>query len=161
MSERPYELTSVFGVGFRIADQIARRLGVTSTAPTAGARADPPRAVARPSAAAARACRIDAARRRDGRAARPGRVDEPAIGESPIDELVEAGDLVREEQWIYRTETAELEAELAERVRELIDGPAGDRLSDPGGDDDDSTEDHAHRRAADRRPERRSPTACR
>ena len=26
------------------------------------------------------------------------------------------------EQWIYRTQTAELEAELAERVHDLVDG---------------------------------------
>ena len=39
-----------------------------------------------------------------------------AAGEPTLDQLVDAGDLVRDEQWIYRTETAELEAELAERI---------------------------------------------
>jgi len=66
----------------------------------------------------------------------PMECDEPVIGESPIDQLVEAGDLVREQQWIYRTETAELEAELAARVDELLAGPAGERLSDPACDDE-------------------------
>ena len=61
------------------------------------------------------------------RAARPRR----RRANRRLDELVDAGDLVRDEQWIYRTETAELEAELAERVEELVSGQAGDRLSDP------------------------------
>jgi exodeoxyribonuclease V alpha subunit len=53
------------------------------------------------------------------------------IGESDVDELVEAGELVREEHWIYRRETAELEAELAERVAELLaPRPVNDRLRD-------------------------------
>ena len=45
VSERPYELTSVFGVGFLIADRIARTLGTAADGPRAHARGDPPHAV--------------------------------------------------------------------------------------------------------------------
>jgi exodeoxyribonuclease V alpha subunit len=48
-----------------------------------------------------------------------------------VDELVGRGDLVREERWIYRRPTAELEAELAERVRELIASAPAARLRVP------------------------------
>jgi exodeoxyribonuclease V alpha subunit len=39
-----------------------------------------------------------------------------------LDSLCVAGDLVREDDWVYRRETAELEAELAERVSALLSG---------------------------------------
>ena len=42
------------------------------------------------------------------------------ISEGTVDELVAAGDLVRCGRWVYRKVTAELEAELAERVSELL-----------------------------------------
>ncbi len=48
--------------------------------------------------------------------------------------LVAAGDLARAGPWIYRRETAELEEELAERVRELAGGRSGGRLQDPFAD---------------------------
>ena len=110
VTERPYELTSVFGVGFLIADRIARGLGAPATAPSAPA----PRALHVLSeaersgstclpielAASSRSasCSGSPAERRADRAAGRG------------------GDLSREERWIYRRQTAELEAELAERV---------------------------------------------
>ena len=138
VSERPYELTSVFGVGFRTADQIARRLGVSLDSP--GRRR-------------AAVLHVLSEAERGGSTCMPNdllmaavaellgppeidEIDEPRPGESPIDELVDAGDLVQDEQWIYRRATAELEAELAERVQDLVDGPAGDRLGVPGGDDE-------------------------
>ena len=43
-----------------------------------------------------------------------------------IDVLVQDGELVREEDWIYRRETAALERELAERVADLVGSPAPD-----------------------------------
>jgi exodeoxyribonuclease V alpha subunit len=58
-----------------------------------------------------------------------------------VDELVARGDLVREEQWIYRRPTAELEAELAERVRGLIAGEPGGRLREPEIEDTELTEE--------------------
>ena len=57
VAERPYELTSVFGVGFLTADRIARGLGSPGGS-TQRARAPPScMCCPRPSAAAARACR--------------------------------------------------------------------------------------------------------
>jgi len=125
VSERPYELTSVFGVGFLTADRIARRLGVGLDSP------DRTRAAV---------LHVLSEAERGGSTCMPADLLLPAatelLGSPPateqaLDGLVDAGDLVRDEQWIYRTETAELEAELAERVQELVDGPAGDRLRDP------------------------------
>ena len=130
VSERPYELTSVFGVGFRIADQIAQRLGVSPDSP------DRTRAAM---------LHVLSEAERGGSTCLPAEVllssagellGPPGPGEPVIDRLVEDSDLVREGQWIYRTETAELEAELAERVEDLIAGPGGDRLSDPVLDED-------------------------
>ncbi|HWE09665.1 MAG TPA: AAA family ATPase, partial [Solirubrobacteraceae bacterium] len=50
--------------------------------------------------------------------------------------LCVAGQVVREEDWIYRRATAELEAELASRVAELIAGEPSERMAPsrrPGG----------------------------
>ena len=44
------------------------------------------------------------------------------VAESVIDELVVDGDLVRAERWIYRAQTAALEAELAERIDAMLAG---------------------------------------
>jgi len=132
--EQPYELTSVFSVGFLIADKIARSLGIDPDSPQRTraavlhvlseaerdgstcmplerllAAVNPLLAIGKLSAAP------------DGGALGPA-------GEAEIDELVESGDLVRDEAWIYRTQTAELEVELAERVRELLAGTGGERL---------------------------------
>jgi exodeoxyribonuclease V alpha subunit len=46
-----------------------------------------------------------------------------------IEALVQAGDLVRVDEWIYRAETAELEAELAEQVTGMLSAPPSGRLS--------------------------------
>jgi exodeoxyribonuclease V alpha subunit len=130
VSERPYELTSVFGVGFRIADQIAQRLGVSLDSP------DRTRAAV---------LHVLSEAERGGSTCLPAdallaSVNEllgsDAAGEPTLDKLVDAGDLIRDEQWIYRTETAELEAELAERIEELITSASGGRLSDPAVDGD-------------------------
>jgi exodeoxyribonuclease V alpha subunit len=125
VSDRPYELTSVFGVGFRTADQIARRLGVSLDSP------DRRRAAV---------LHVLSEAERSGSTCMPLDLLVPAVDElletafleeADIEALIEAGDLVRDERWIYRTETAQLEAELAERVQELIDGPASERLGAP------------------------------
>jgi exodeoxyribonuclease V alpha subunit len=122
LSERPYELTSVFGVGFVTADRIAHGLGV--------ARDGPQRA-------RAAALHVLAEAERGGSTCLPvdvllGSLDE-LLG-SPtdrelIDELVASRDVVAEERWIYRRQTAELEAELAARVLELVESAPSDRLS--------------------------------
>ena len=122
VSERPYELTSVFGVGFVIADRIAHGLGVAGDGPQRSRAA---------------ALHVLAEAERGGSTCLPidallGSLDEllgaPADREL-IDELVAAGDLVAHERWIYRRQTAELEAELAARVLELVESAPSDRLS--------------------------------
>ena len=113
MRERPYELTSVFGVGFRTADTIARAGGAGADAPArtrAGvvhvlAEAERDGSTCLPVAElAARAAELlgtdapDAALLRcDGRAT-----------DALVLEVDDAGAV-----WAYRPETAALEAELA------------------------------------------------
>jgi exodeoxyribonuclease V alpha subunit len=122
--EQPYDLTSVFSVGFLIADRIARSLGVAEDSPQRTRAA---------------VLHVLSEAERDGSTCLPIEQLLPAVNEllaenhlseNEIDELVDAGDVVREDgRWIYRAQTAELEAELAERVRDLLAGPAADRLS--------------------------------
>jgi exodeoxyribonuclease V alpha subunit len=133
VTRRPYELTSVFGVGFVIADRIARSLGCSPE--------DPERA-----RAGALHLLADAERRGstcmplDTLLSEVRRLLETPADQALIDELVRAGDLVRADQWIYRAETAELEAELAERVRERLAAPPGKRLGAGDRDDPPATE---------------------
>jgi len=121
ITENPYELTRVFGVGFRVADRIAR------------AGADSPDAIpGRVSAAIVYA--LSEAEGRAGNTCLPvGQLLAAArdlLGEVPdedaIDQLVRDGDLARDGDWIYRTPTWELEQELTERVLELVAGADGD-----------------------------------
>jgi exodeoxyribonuclease V alpha subunit len=127
VSERPYELTSVFGVGFLTADRIARTLGAPRTGP------ERTRAAVLHTLSEAE---------RGGSTCMPLELLLPAanellgegseeLTEAAIDGFVEDGDLVRDERWIYRTATAALEAELADRVDELIETEPGERLSEP------------------------------
>ena len=122
----PYQLTSVFGVGFAIADRIAHASGT------------PPDGAKRERAAVMHAL---AEAERGGSACLP--VPElraeaaQLLGGDPAPDVVEAleadGHVVREEDWVYRRPTAELEAELAARVDALIDGAPSERLgTSPG-----------------------------
>ena len=135
VAARPYELTSVFGVGVLTADRIARQLGVELDSP------DRTRAAV---------LHVLSEAERGGSTCMPldlllTAVNEllgpEAAGEPTVDGLVEAGDLVRDERWIYRTETAELEAELAERIEELASGQPSDRLSEPVVEEDTALTD--------------------
>jgi len=122
--ERPYELTSLFGVGFLIADRIARGLGGTEDG-----------------AARVRAGLLHVL----GETERSGSTCMPlaALCESAhellgrevplelVDQFVRAGELVRQGDWIYRRATAEMEAELAARVAALVGGSVSDRLREP------------------------------
>jgi exodeoxyribonuclease V alpha subunit len=126
VAERPYELTSVFGVGFLTADRIARSLGASADTPERTRAA---------------ILHVLAEAERSGSTCLPLEallvVVNELLGTTPaseaeVDGLIDAGDLVREEVWVYRAETAELEAELAARVEELLAGEPGDRLRDPG-----------------------------
>ncbi len=127
VSERPYELTSVFGVGFQLADRIARTIGV---APSSTERAR------------AGTLHLLAEAERGGSTCMP--LDElmPALSEllgpeaDPSDEglivdLVIRGDVERADHWIYRRRTAELEAELAARVRRLLSRESPEALREP------------------------------
>jgi exodeoxyribonuclease V alpha subunit len=122
VSERPYELTSVFGVGFLTADRIARGLGA---APGGRERAR------------AATLHLLAEAERSGSTCLPidsllSSLDEllgAPVDCASIDGLVAAGDLVRTGRWIYRRPTAELEAELARRVSELVDDAPSERLA--------------------------------
>jgi exodeoxyribonuclease V alpha subunit len=124
LEANPYELTSVFGVGFALADRIARVIG--------GDAAGPERE---------RAAVLHVL----GEAERSGSTCLPkaelqagaqnligtSLSAACLDELVAAGRLVREGSWVYRTPTAELEAELAQRVDELVAAPAAEGMSVP------------------------------
>ena len=127
---RPYELTSVFGVGFHTADQIARGGGVPTDSPER-TRAGVLHALSEAE--------------RDGSTCLPvAELAQQAAavlrGSPPpaslLSEMAEAGQLVLERDgagavWAYRPHTAALEAELAEKVRQLA--AAKPRLAAPAG----------------------------
>ncbi len=127
--ERPYDLTAIFGVGFQVADTIARAHGVPADS-QARSRAG--------------VVHVLAEAERNGSTCLPVPELAAAAGEllgAPVEaralaEMSEHGLLVLEPGagdalWAYRPETAELEAELAETVRELARGRA--RLRDRAG----------------------------
>ncbi|HEX5617135.1 MAG TPA: AAA family ATPase [Solirubrobacteraceae bacterium] len=125
---RPYDLTSVFGVGFHTADRIARAGGVPADSP------------ARTRAAVVH---VLAEAEKDGSTCLPVTELAPATaalleGAPPtaelLAEMVGDGALVVEEDdalWAYRPPTAALEAELADRVRRLT--ASRSRLAAPAG----------------------------
>ena len=107
--EKPYELTSVFGVGFRIADTIARAGGLPPTSP-ARARAG--------------LVHVLAEAEQNGSTCLPVAVlttrASELLGAAPPDGLIlEADDFVVEDGYVYRRATAELEATLAARIASL------------------------------------------
>jgi exodeoxyribonuclease V alpha subunit len=118
----PYELTSMFGVGFALADRIAQ----------AGGRE--PIADERERAAVMYAL---AESERGGSTCLPmpellaacERLTGDLVGERIVDSLVDDRRAVREDDWVYRTATAELEAELATQVSTLLGGRPSGRLS--------------------------------
>ncbi|MFZ1993542.1 MAG: helix-hairpin-helix domain-containing protein, partial [Solirubrobacteraceae bacterium] len=123
LTDDPYQLTSMFGVGFAIADRIARASGT------------PPEPAKRERAAL---MHVLAEAERSGSTCLPapallaeaGQLLAGEVDEGRVDALVDDGHVVREEQWVYRRATAELEAELAARVDELLGAAAGARLGD-------------------------------
>ncbi|MFZ0040322.1 MAG: helix-hairpin-helix domain-containing protein, partial [Solirubrobacteraceae bacterium] len=122
VARNPYELTSVFGVGFALADRIAR------------ASAQPIPEGQRERAAI---MHVLAESERSGSSCTPLPVlvseARGLLGAEPPEELVDAmvldGRIVREQEWIYRAATAELEAELAQRVADLVTDQPVERLS--------------------------------
>jgi len=136
VSERPYELTSVFGVGFLTADRIARGLGCPPEDPER-ARAAVLHLLAEGERSGSTCMPLDALLAALAELlGSPSAPDQRAapVSEAFVDGLVQSGDLVRAGQWIYRTPTAELEAELAERVAELVQQDPSDRLHKPPAD---------------------------
>jgi exodeoxyribonuclease V alpha subunit len=134
VSENPYELTSVFGVGFLIADRIARAVA-GPVDPSERTRAG--------------ALHVLSEAERSGSTCLPISALLPTLEElldapvssDELDELADRGDLVRMGEWVYRAQTAALEAELAERVRGLVSGPSGERLKEPDGVSSELTEE--------------------
>jgi exodeoxyribonuclease V alpha subunit len=122
VSEHPYELTSVFGVGFALADRIARG---------AGRPPDDPERVR------AGLLHVLAEAERSGSTCLPmaGLLTTASelLGDRPeeplVTELVAAGDLTLDGDFVYRRATAELEAELAERVAALLASEGNERLA--------------------------------
>ena len=124
----PYELTSVFGVGFRIADQLARGLGVEPGSP--GRLRAALLHVLTEAEQGGSTCLPRAALLAEAR----DLVGTERLDDAFVEETAVRGDLViLEGGWVYRRETAELEGELAERVGELLDGAPPERLSEVAG----------------------------
>jgi len=126
---RPYELTSVFGVGFHTADRIARAGGIAGDSPDR-ARAAVLHVLAEAEKGGS-TCLPVGELAREASAVLAG----PPPSASLLAEMVEEGRLVLDVDgdglvWAYRAETAALEAELAERVQELA--AARPRLEAPG-----------------------------
>jgi exodeoxyribonuclease V alpha subunit len=118
VSRRPYELTSVFGVGFHTADRIARARGVPADSPErtragvlhalAEAEQDGSTCLPVPELAAAAATVLRG----------------PPPAAALLREMADAGELVldvdgEDAVWAYRPQTAAFEAELAKQVRAL------------------------------------------
>jgi exodeoxyribonuclease V alpha subunit len=122
--ERPYELTSVFGVGFAIADRIAGGLGISAQS-SERARAGVLHVLSENERSGSTCMPLAAVVAATGEL-----LGFPLVDEAFIEQLVAAGDLARAGGWIYRRQTAELEAELARRVSELIESAAG-KLREP------------------------------
>jgi exodeoxyribonuclease V alpha subunit len=124
--ERPYELTGVFGIGFNIADTIARSVDVPADSP---------------GRLRAGVLHVLSEAERDGSTCLPvadlARRAGELLGTPPdaqqLGEMADAGALVIELDganaasdavWAYRPETAKLERELAEIVTDLAAAPA-------------------------------------
>jgi exodeoxyribonuclease V alpha subunit len=127
LTGNPYELTSVFGVGFAIADRIARAAG--------GLEDGSQRERAAVIHALAEAERSGSTCLPEGELASAVR---GLIGQSPeaetIEDLIDSGQVVREDAFLYRAATAELEAELAARVDALISAEPVERMREPEAD---------------------------
>jgi exodeoxyribonuclease V alpha subunit len=124
LSERPYELTSLFGVGFRVADRIAQAVG-GSVDEAGRVRAAAIHLLAEAERGGSTCLSVHAL------IAGVSELVGARVERRAIADLVQDGALVRDEGWIYRPQTAELEVELAMRVQQLLADGVGERLSEP------------------------------
>jgi exodeoxyribonuclease V alpha subunit len=122
ITERPYELTSVFGVGFRLADRIAQGVGVPRDCPERA------RAATLHLLAEAERNGSTCLPRRRLTAQLEGLLGAP-VEDGLVERLVRSGDLARSGEWIYRRATAELEAGLARRVARLVGSEPSRKLA--------------------------------
>jgi exodeoxyribonuclease V alpha subunit len=122
-----YELTSVFGVGFAIADRIARATAAESGRPVPEGRRE-----------RAAVMHVLSESERSGSSCTPlpdvlrgasELIGGSDVGAAIVGDLVAGGQAVREGDWLYRAATAELEAELAERVGELCVADPSEKLA--------------------------------
>src|SRR5438270_10379450 len=128
--DQPYELTSVFGVGFQLADRIARGIGIPASSPER-ARAGVIHVLSEAERGGSTCMPLDGLL--DALRELLGSDSDAPVSEEFIDALVDRGYLERQERWIYRRQIAELEAELARRVHELLSSEPSERLKPPGG----------------------------
>jgi exodeoxyribonuclease V alpha subunit len=126
IAANPYELTSVFGVGFVIADRIARATAQESGRPVPEGRRE-----------RAAVMHVLSESERSGSSCTPlpdvllragELIGRPEVEAEIVEDLVAGGQAVREETWVYRAATAELEAELAERVGALCEADPSEKL---------------------------------
>jgi len=125
--ERPYDLTSVFGVGFQTADTIARSLDVAADSP-ARTRAGVLHVLSEAERAGSTCLPVPEL------ASRAGELLGVAPDAARLNEMADADELVleigdEEAVWAYRPEIARLERELAEIVRELAAAQASLKAS--------------------------------
>jgi exodeoxyribonuclease V alpha subunit len=132
--ERPYDLTSVFGIGFQTADTIARSVDVPADSP-ARARAAVLHVLSEAERAGSTCLPVAEL------AIRAGELLGVAPDAARFGQMADAGALVIEigegdAVWAYRPETARLERDLASIVGELAAAPASLKASKaPAADD--------------------------
>jgi exodeoxyribonuclease V alpha subunit len=134
VTEHPYELTSVFGVGFLIADRIAQNAD-RPIDPRERIRAGALHTLAEAERSGSTCLPSDALQ------AALNELLHDAVPESVIDEMASAGQLTREDRWIYRPQTAQLEQELADRIATMVRGAPSGRIREPDERDTDDTDD--------------------
>jgi exodeoxyribonuclease V alpha subunit len=147
--DEPYELTSVFGVGFQTADRIARAAGIPADSPAREAAA---------------LLHVLSEAERDGSTCLPvgeaaRRTGELLQRDPPeaalLRDMVDRGRLTVEidaagAAWAYRPPTARLEKELARRIHTLVNAEPSSRLRTPARPDPEQAEGRP-------RPEASSP----
>jgi exodeoxyribonuclease V alpha subunit len=125
--ERPYELTSVFGIGFNIADTIARSVDIPADSP-GRARAAVLHVLSEAERAGSTCLPVAELATRAGELLGTppdaARFSEMADAQALVIEVDESNTEAPDTVWAYRPETAKLERDLAEIVTDLAAAPA-------------------------------------